>query len=40
VIALPLLVAAFETVYRTYTRIGDRLALGRVPEHPHATARS
>lgn len=35
VIALPLLVMAFETVHRAYTRIGDRLGLGRIPEHPH-----
>ncbi|MEU8793422.1 APC family permease [Streptomyces sp. NPDC048643] len=35
VIALPLLVAAFEAVHRAYTRIGERLGLGRVPERPH-----
>lgn len=35
VIALPLLVVAFETVHRAYVRIGERLGLGRVPEHPH-----
>ncbi|MGW2231745.1 APC family permease [Streptomyces formicae] len=35
VIALPLLVAAFETVHRAYARIGERLGLGRVPECPH-----
>ncbi|WP_128430951.1 APC family permease [Streptomyces cyaneus] len=35
VIALPLLVAAFETVRRAYTRIGERLGLGRIPEVPH-----
>jgi amino acid transporter len=35
VIALPLLVVAFETVHRAYGRIGERLGLGRVPEHPH-----
>ncbi|MGW2567124.1 APC family permease [Streptomyces sp. NPDC001537] len=35
VIALPLLVAAFETVHRAYVRIGERLGLGRVPEPPH-----
>ncbi|MGW0210899.1 APC family permease [Streptomyces sp. NPDC003233] len=35
VIALPLLVAAFETVHRTYGRIGERLGLGRTPEAPH-----
>ncbi|WP_329263272.1 APC family permease [Streptomyces sp. NBC_01478] len=35
VIALPLLVLAFETVHRAYRRIGERLGLGRIPEHPH-----
>ncbi|MEU1598018.1 APC family permease [Streptomyces sp. NPDC005708] len=35
VIALPLLVLAFETVHRAYTRIGERLGLGRIPETPH-----
>ncbi|WP_075731336.1 APC family permease [Streptomyces acidiscabies] len=35
VIALPLLVAAFETVHRAYAAIGERLGLGRVPEPPH-----
>ncbi|MDQ1048591.1 hypothetical protein QFZ76_006827 [Streptomyces sp. V4I2] len=35
VIALPLLVAAFEAVHRAYTRIGERLGLGRIPEPPH-----
>jgi hypothetical protein len=35
VIALPLLVAAFETVHRAYSRIGERLGLGRIPEPPH-----
>ncbi|MEW1569410.1 APC family permease [Streptomyces sp. NPDC093509] len=35
VIALPLLVAAFEVVHRAYARIGERLGLGRVPERPH-----
>ncbi|WP_416966696.1 APC family permease [Streptomyces sp. 4F14] len=34
VIALPLLVAAFETVHRAYAGIGERLGLGRVPEAP------
>ncbi|WP_306326373.1 APC family permease [Streptomyces venezuelae] len=34
VIALPLLVAAFETVRRAYGRIGERLGVGRVPEPP------
>ncbi|MFI8996801.1 APC family permease [Streptomyces sp. NPDC053542] len=33
-LALPLLVAAFETVHRTYAAIGERLGLGRVPECP------
>ncbi|MER6419769.1 APC family permease [Streptomyces sp. NPDC001137] len=35
VIALPLLVVAFETVHRAYGRIGERLGLGRIPEIPH-----
>jgi amino acid transporter len=35
VVALPLLVLAFETVHRAYTRIGQRLGLGRIPETPH-----
>ncbi|MBW5425418.1 amino acid permease [Streptomyces sp. BG9H] len=35
VVALPLLVAAFETVHRAYTDIGESLGLGRVPECPH-----
>ncbi|UNO42097.1 APC family permease [Streptomyces sp. MST-110588] len=35
VIALPLVVLAFESVHRAYARIGDRLGLGRVPETPH-----
>ena len=35
VITLPLLVAAFETVHRTYEHIGERLGLGRIPEPPH-----
>ncbi|MEU7577515.1 APC family permease [Streptomyces sp. NPDC041068] len=35
VVALPLLVAAFETVHRAYAKIGERLGLGRVPECPH-----
>ncbi|GGV07994.1 putative amino acid permease [Streptomyces filipinensis] len=35
VIALPLLVTAFETVRRAYDRIGERLGLGRIPEAPH-----
>ncbi|MGW2233394.1 APC family permease [Streptomyces sp. NPDC001759] len=35
VIALPLLVAAFEAVHRAYGRIGERLGLGRIPETPH-----
>ncbi|MFF8729011.1 APC family permease [Streptomyces sp. NPDC015171] len=35
VIALPLLVAAFEAVHHAYGRIGDRLGLGRIPAAPH-----
>lgn len=35
VLALPLLVAAFETVHRAYGRIGERLGLGRIPQAPH-----
>ncbi|WP_329177272.1 APC family permease [Streptomyces decoyicus] len=35
VLALPLLVLLFEAVHRAYTRIGERLGLGRVPEPPH-----
>ncbi|MEU8433521.1 APC family permease [Streptomyces sp. NPDC029216] len=34
VVALPLLVLAFEKVHRTYGRIGERLELGRVPQPP------
>lgn len=34
-IALPLLVATFETVHRAYARIGERLGLGRIPDPPH-----
>ncbi|MFI6469040.1 APC family permease [Streptomyces sp. NPDC050516] len=34
VIALPLLVLAFEAIHRAYGRIADRLGLGRVPEPP------
>ncbi|QEV17226.1 APC family permease [Streptomyces alboniger] len=34
VVALPLLVAAFETVHRAYSGIGERLGLGRVPDCP------
>lgn len=34
VIALPLLVVAFEAVHRAYARIGERLGIGRVPEPP------
>ncbi|MFI9358023.1 APC family permease [Streptomyces lydicus] len=33
-LALPLLVLTFEAVHRAYTRIGERLGLGRVPEAP------
>ncbi|MFG2207460.1 APC family permease [Streptomyces sp. NPDC048638] len=36
VVALPLLVVAFEAVHRAYGRIGERLGLGRVPEPPQA----
>lgn len=35
VIALPLLVLAFEAVRRAYARIGERLGVGRVPDPPH-----
>ncbi|MFG2946990.1 APC family permease [Streptomyces adustus] len=35
VVALPLLVVAFEAVHRAYGRIGERLGLGRIPETPH-----
>ncbi|AEW93930.1 MULTISPECIES: APC family permease [Streptomycetaceae] len=34
VVALPVLVFAFEQVHRAYARIGERLGLGRVPEPP------
>jgi amino acid transporter len=34
VLALPLLVLAFEAIHRAYGRIADRLGLGRVPEPP------
>ncbi|NBE52309.1 APC family permease [Streptomyces boluensis] len=34
VVALPLLMLAFETVHRAYAHIGERLGLGRVPELP------
>ncbi|MYW47515.1 APC family permease [Streptomyces sp. SID161] len=34
VVALPLLVVAFETVHRAYGRIGERLGLGRIPQAP------
>ncbi|MBO1335662.1 APC family permease [Streptomyces sp. VRA16 Mangrove soil] len=37
VVALPLLVLAFEAVHRAYARIGDRLELGRIPEVPCRT---
>ncbi|MGD3106402.1 APC family permease [Streptomyces sp. YGL11-2] len=37
VIALPVLVVAFEAVHRAYDRIGARLGLGRVPETPRRT---
>ncbi|MGW5350841.1 APC family permease [Streptomyces sp. NPDC004031] len=35
VVAVPLLVAAFEGVHRSYARTGAALGLGRVPEPPH-----
>jgi hypothetical protein len=35
VVALPLLVVAFEFVHRAYGKIGDRLGVGRIPEPPH-----
>ncbi|MDV5149135.1 APC family permease [Streptomyces sp. SBC-4] len=35
VIALPVLVLAFEAVHRAYGRIGERLGVGRIPEPPH-----
>lgn len=35
VVALPVLVAAFEFVHRAYGRIGERLGVGRIPEPPH-----
>ncbi|MGW8378351.1 APC family permease [Streptomyces sp. ODS28] len=34
VIALPVIVLVFETVRRAYTRIGEGLGLGRIPELP------
>ncbi|MFJ9645744.1 APC family permease [Streptomyces sp. NPDC004244] len=34
VVALPLIVLAFEKVHRTYGQIGERLELGRVPQPP------
>ncbi|MFF3859708.1 APC family permease [Streptomyces sp. NPDC002209] len=34
VLALPLLVLGFERVQRAYTRIGERLELGRIPQSP------
>ncbi|MFI6001318.1 APC family permease [Streptomyces sp. NPDC051366] len=33
-LALPLLVLGFEKVQRAYTRIGERLELGRIPQSP------
>ncbi|OKI04780.1 amino acid permease [Streptomyces sp. CB02923] len=35
VVALPVLVLAFEAVHRAYGRIADHLRLGRIPEPPH-----
>jgi amino acid transporter len=40
VIAVPLLVAAFETVHRAYARIGEQLGLGRIPTEPPHRDRS
>ncbi|RSS40817.1 APC family permease [Streptomyces sp. WAC08241] len=34
-VALPLLVLLFESVRRSYGRIGERLGVGRLPEPPH-----
>lgn len=34
VVALPLIVLAFEKVHRAYEQIGERLELGRVPQPP------
>ncbi|MFJ2476208.1 APC family permease [Streptomyces sp. NPDC087659] len=34
VVALPLLVAAFDLVHRAYGKIGERLGVGRIPEPP------
>ncbi|WP_371675415.1 APC family permease [Streptomyces sp. NBC_01276] len=34
VVALPLIVLAFEKVHRAYGRIGERLELGRIPQPP------
>lgn len=35
VLALPLIVLAFEKIHRAYGEIGERLELGRVPQPPH-----
>ncbi|MFF3608695.1 APC family permease [Streptomyces sp. NPDC002463] len=35
VIALPVLVLAFEAVHRAYGRLDERLGIGRIPEAPH-----
>lgn len=35
VVALPLLAVVFWTVHRAYTRVGERLGLGRIPDVPH-----
>ncbi|MFJ3728382.1 APC family permease [Streptomyces sp. NPDC090045] len=35
VLALPLIVLAFEKIHRAYAEIGERLELGRVPQPPH-----
>ncbi|MFB6693323.1 APC family permease [Streptomyces virginiae] len=34
VLALPLIVLAFERVHRAYTEIGERLEIGRIPQPP------
>ncbi|MFB7469153.1 APC family permease [Streptomyces sp. NPDC056224] len=34
VLALPLIVLAFEKIHRAYVRIGERLELGRIPQPP------
>ncbi|MFD9357874.1 APC family permease [Streptomyces sp. NPDC060031] len=34
VLALPLIVLAFESIHRAYAQIGERLELGRIPQPP------